>query len=78
MPGGREEADVTTSSADYARRFAGGVGAWFLEVQAKATLDLLAPWPGASVLDVGAGRFDPAEAKRLAAAVEIHELEPVG
>ena len=31
----------------------------------------------ASVLDVGAGRFDPAEARRLAAAVELHELQPV-
>ncbi len=31
----------------------------------------------ASVLQVGAGRFDPAEARRLAAAVEIHELHPV-
>jgi len=28
----------------------------------------------ASVLEVGAGRFDPAEARRLAAAVEVHEL----
>src|SRR5262245_53053861 len=55
VPGAREEADVATSSADYARRFAGGVGAWFLEVQAKATVELLAPWPGASVLDVGGG-----------------------
>jgi 1-phosphofructokinase/tagatose 6-phosphate kinase len=31
----------------------------------------------ASVLDVGAGRFDPAEARRLAGAVEVHELQPV-
>jgi 1-phosphofructokinase/tagatose 6-phosphate kinase len=31
----------------------------------------------ASVLEVGAGRFDPAEARRLAAAVEVHELHPV-
>lgn len=31
----------------------------------------------ASVLAVGAGRFDPAEARRLAALVEIHQLEPV-
>ena len=31
----------------------------------------------ASVLEVGAGRFDPAEARRLAAAVEVHELQPV-
>jgi len=50
-----ESADVETSSADYARRFAGPVGDFFLEVQARATLELLAPWPGASVLDVGGG-----------------------
>jgi SAM-dependent methyltransferase len=51
----REDADVETSSEDYARRFAGGVGAYFLETQAKATLDLLRGWPRASVLDVGGG-----------------------
>jgi 2-polyprenyl-3-methyl-5-hydroxy-6-metoxy-1,4-benzoquinol methylase len=50
-----EDADVVTSSAAYARRFAGPVGAWFLDVQARITLELLAPWPGASVLDVGGG-----------------------
>ncbi len=52
---GREDADVETSSDAYARRFAGAVGAYFLEVQARATLDLLRPWPGASVIDVGGG-----------------------
>jgi 1-phosphofructokinase family hexose kinase len=31
----------------------------------------------ASVLEIGAGVFDPAEARRLAAAVEVHELAPV-
>jgi 2-polyprenyl-3-methyl-5-hydroxy-6-metoxy-1,4-benzoquinol methylase len=51
----REQADVETSSDAYARRFAGAVGAYFLEVQAEATLDLLRPWPGASVVDVGGG-----------------------
>ena len=50
-----EDADVLTSSAGYARRFAGPVGAWFLEVQARITLDLLQPWPRATVLDVGGG-----------------------
>ena len=55
MPGPREDADVVTSSDAYARRFAGAVGAWFLERQAEAVLALLRPWPGASVLDVGGG-----------------------
>jgi SAM-dependent methyltransferase len=50
-----ETADVETSSEGYARRFAGPVGDFFLEVQARATLELLAPWPRASVLDVGGG-----------------------
>jgi 2-polyprenyl-3-methyl-5-hydroxy-6-metoxy-1,4-benzoquinol methylase len=50
-----EDADVVTSSAAYARRFAGPVGSWFLEVQARITLELLRGWPGASVLDVGGG-----------------------
>ena len=31
------------------------MGAWFLEVQARITLDLLSPWPRATVLDVGGG-----------------------
>jgi 2-polyprenyl-3-methyl-5-hydroxy-6-metoxy-1,4-benzoquinol methylase len=47
--------DVETSSDGYARRFAGAVGAYFLETQARITLDLLAPWPRARVIDVGGG-----------------------
>ena len=31
----------------------------------------------ASVLEAGAGRFDPREASRLAGLVEIRQLEPV-
>lgn len=51
----REDADVETSSEGYARRFAGPVGRFFLDRQAEGTLDLLRPFPGASVLDVGGG-----------------------
>lgn len=51
----REDADVETSSEAYAGRFAGALGAFFLETQARTALDLLRPWPGASVLDVGGG-----------------------
>ena len=52
----REDADIETSSEDYARRFAGPVGRWFLEVQARSTLELLARLPRAStILDVGGG-----------------------
>ncbi len=55
MTASREDADVETSSDAYARRFAGAVGDYFLKVQAEATLELLRPWPGASVVDVGGG-----------------------
>ena len=55
MSAASEDADVVTSSDAYARRFGGGVGRYFLERQADAVLELLRPWPGASVLDVGGG-----------------------
>jgi 2-polyprenyl-3-methyl-5-hydroxy-6-metoxy-1,4-benzoquinol methylase len=51
----REHADVETSSDDYARRFAGAVGAWFLAIQESATVRMLAPYGRATVLDVGGG-----------------------
>ncbi|HUG52700.1 MAG TPA: class I SAM-dependent methyltransferase [Vicinamibacteria bacterium] len=47
--------DLETASEGYARRFAGDVGAWFLEQQARLTLALLEKWPRARVLDVGGG-----------------------
>jgi 2-polyprenyl-3-methyl-5-hydroxy-6-metoxy-1,4-benzoquinol methylase len=55
MAAWREDADVETSSNAYALRFRGPVGAWFLDVQARTTLELLAPFPGARVLEVGGG-----------------------
>jgi SAM-dependent methyltransferase len=52
----REDADVESSSEQYARRFAGPVGQWFLELQARLTLECLHGLsPGATVLDVGGG-----------------------
>ncbi len=63
----RETADVETASDDYARRFAGPVGTWFLEQQAQATLALLGDLgPASSLLDVGGGHGQLAPA--LAAA----------
>ena len=50
-----ETADIETASDDYASRFAGPVGEYFLDVQAQLTLELLRDLPGASVLDVGGG-----------------------
>jgi SAM-dependent methyltransferase len=57
-----ELADVETSSEDYARRFAGPVGRYFLKVQEEIALRLLAPWPRARVLDVGGGHAQVAPA----------------
>jgi SAM-dependent methyltransferase len=55
-PPGREDADIESSSERYARRFAGPVGQWFLELQARLTLECLAGLPpAATVLDVGGG-----------------------
>jgi SAM-dependent methyltransferase len=54
-PSFSDHADADTATDEYARRFAGPIGSWFLEVQRRIVLDLLAPWPGAHVLDVGGG-----------------------
>lgn len=50
-----ETADIETASDEYAARFSGAVGSYFLEVQARLTLDLLQDFPQASVLDIGGG-----------------------
>ena len=51
-----EDADIGTSSEDYARRFTGAVGRWFVETQTRITLSFLGALPfGASILDVGGG-----------------------
>jgi len=47
--------DRFTASDEYADRFAGPVGTFFLEVQTAMTLDLLRDMAGATVLDVGGG-----------------------
>jgi SAM-dependent methyltransferase len=52
----REQADVDSSSEQYARRFGGPVGRWFLDTQTRITLQALSGLPaGATVLDVGGG-----------------------
>lgn len=50
-----EMPDVDTSSDDYAQRFSGPVGEWFLDVQERACLELVQPWRGGTVIDVGGG-----------------------
>lgn len=55
--------DVDTAGEDYARRFAGAVGRWFLEVQERMLTRALADLPeNARVLDVGGlhGQLVPA------------------
>ena len=61
-PSFSDQADADTSTDAYARRFAGPVGAWFLEVQRRIVLDLLSPWPGAALLDLGGGHAQVAGA----------------
>jgi SAM-dependent methyltransferase len=51
----RETPDIETASEGYAGRFAGPVGAWFLETQAQSVLEFLRPWLGARVLEAGGG-----------------------
>ncbi len=50
-----ETADIETASEDYASRFSGSIGTWLLQVQEQATLEMLAAYPQATVLDVGGG-----------------------
>jgi len=52
--------DVETASEAYARRFGGPVGELLLDAQTTALRELLAPFPGASVLDVGGGHAQAA------------------
>ena len=55
-----ETPDIETASDAYAGRFAGPVGTFFLEWQARTTLELISRWPGATVLDVGGGHSQTA------------------
>lgn len=56
-----ETADIETASADYAARFSGQSGEYFLAKQATITLNLLQDQPNARVLDVGGGHAQLAE-----------------
>ena len=48
-------ADLETASADYATRFAGPVGQWFLATQTRGLRKLLPEKASHSILDVGGG-----------------------
>ena len=56
-----QKADIETSSEDYAKRFSGKVGEYFLTVQSEITLQLLKQWKKAKVLDVGGGHAQLAD-----------------
>lgn len=47
--------DIASSTDAYALRFSGPAGTWLLERQTAAISELMAPWPKATVLDVGGG-----------------------
>lgn len=55
VSGFSETADIETSSEEYARRFSGSIGEYFLRVQTKITLELLKPYSNTTVLDIGGG-----------------------
>ncbi|MCP3929455.1 MAG: class I SAM-dependent methyltransferase [Bacteroidetes bacterium] len=50
-----ENADIETASDDYASRFSGEVGEYFLEVQLQYVLTILKGYGDVSILDVGGG-----------------------
>lgn len=48
--------DIETASDDYAKRFSGDVGKFFLDVQTEITLKMIKSCPGcSSILDMGGG-----------------------
>lgn len=56
-----ETADIETATADYASRFQGVAGEFFLDKQMQVALSLLSDFPKAKVLDVGGGHAQLAE-----------------
>jgi ubiquinone/menaquinone biosynthesis C-methylase UbiE len=47
--------DIASSRDEYARRFSGEVGNWFLERQKNIVLELLSPFGSCTILEVGGG-----------------------
>lgn len=50
-----ESADIETSTDNYAKRFSGEVGDFFLETQLNQALNIIGKYDSPSVLDVGGG-----------------------
>lgn len=80
MDGAHEDPDrpdVATASDDYARRFSGALGAWFLGVQERAVVALLPPTAESRILDVGGGHNQLAEPlTRRGYRVTVHGSAP--
>lgn len=49
------EADLYSSTNSYTKRFSGPAGEWMLSVQNQNIREMIAPWKGGTVLDVGGG-----------------------
>lgn len=56
-----ETADIETATDDYASRFKGAAGEYFLDKQTEISLSLLKDIPHAKILDVGGGHAQLAE-----------------
>ena len=72
-----ETPDIETSSADYARRFAGAAGKYLLEVQTRTVRAAFGKLAPGTVLDVGGGHgqlVDPLEADGWS--VTVHGTAP--
>lgn len=59
-------ADLETASGNYATRFAGPVGQWFLETQTEGMLSLLPKGKSLKILDVGGGHGQTSDPLRKA------------
>jgi 2-polyprenyl-3-methyl-5-hydroxy-6-metoxy-1,4-benzoquinol methylase len=68
-----ETPDIESSTPDYRRRFAGNIGAWFLQVQDEATRKALHCADGKTALDVGGGHAQNVEVLR-ANGFQLHIL----
>lgn len=74
----RETPDVETSSAAYARRFAGAAGQYLLDAQASAIARSIADLAPGMALDVGGGHGQVlAPLRHLGWRVTVHGSEPV-
>ena len=73
-----ETPDIETSSAEYASRFAGRAGRYFLDVQDRTVTEALAGLPVGTALDVGGGHGQlVGPLTRLGWRVTVHGTDPV-